>query len=124
MEYGITRRILNQYDVTPRLDILAPGVNIISLSHLIVEANNSESILASGTSYASPHVSGAVARYLGTHPNATAVKVKNALIASARNIMAGAPGGTTTKALNLKKLISSSSDDDDDDKDDEDKDDD
>ena len=52
----------------PVVDILAPGEDIISLSHLGSETDNLENILASGTSYAVPHVVGAIAHYLGGKP--------------------------------------------------------
>lgn len=87
------------------VDILAPGESIVSLSHIIEETHAFESILASGTSYAAPHVTGAVARYLGSNPNAHAVTVANALKAAAKNNVVGAPIMTTTKALDVHALI-------------------
>ena len=87
------------------VDILAPGENIISLSHNIDEVNAFESILASGTSYAAPHVTGAVARYLGQNPNATAEQVTNALLSKAESGVESTPYGTTHKRLHVKDLL-------------------
>ncbi|MEM4446083.1 MAG: S8 family peptidase [Nitrososphaerota archaeon] len=59
--------------------LVAPGVNIISLSY-----NNTQGYVAmSGTSQATPHVSGAVALLLSYNPNLTPHTVKAALMATA-----------------------------------------
>lgn len=89
----------------PIVDILAPGESIISLSHIIEETNKFESILASGTSFAAPHVTGAVARYLGRNPDASALEVSNALSDAATRTITQVPGATTDKALNVKNLL-------------------
>lgn len=57
------------------VDLFAPGVDIIS-SWM---SSDSASRILSGTSMASPHVAGAVARYLENHPTASPSKVRNAL---------------------------------------------
>ena len=90
------------------IDILAPGEDIVSLSHKLSEVRAFETILTSGTSHATPHVTGAVARYLGKHPNASPVEIKLALQQAADVDVAGVPPGTTSKALNVGNLISSS----------------
>jgi thermitase len=59
------------------VDIGAPGVGIISTT-----AFNSYSSF-SGTSMATPHVSGAAALYASTHPGALASDIKNAILTSA-----------------------------------------
>ena len=87
------------------VDIMAPGENIVSLSHLVKETKEAEAILASGTSYAAPHVTGAVARYLGDHPNATATEVSNALKDAATTTLTGLPSGTANRALNVGNLL-------------------
>ena len=87
------------------VDILAPGENIISLSHLIEETKNAQAVMASGTSYAAPHVTGAVAHYLGEHPNASASEVIRALQQSATPSLSNVPPGTVNMALNLANLI-------------------
>ncbi len=92
------------------VDILAPGENIISLSHKINETKSFESILASGTSHAAPYVTGAIAWYLGDHPNATAAQVADALIKSANSEINGVPTGTTIKTLNVAQFTGLSAD--------------
>jgi subtilisin len=57
----------------PDVDLIAPGVCIYSTSKL----GGYETM--SGTSMASPHVAGAAALYLSTHPGATPAQVKTAL---------------------------------------------
>jgi len=61
------------------VDILAPGTNILSASHL----SDSGSRSLSGTSMACPHVAGAVANYLAENPNASSEQVKAYLSSSA-----------------------------------------
>jgi subtilisin family serine protease len=59
------------------VDIGAPGVGVISTT-----AFNTYSSF-SGTSMATPHVSGAAALYASTHPGATAAQIKDAILSSA-----------------------------------------
>ncbi len=59
------------------VDIGAPGVGVVSTT-----AFNSYSSY-SGTSMATPHVSGAAALYASTHPGALALTIKTAILASA-----------------------------------------
>lgn len=59
------------------VDIAAPGVNILST----VPGDDYDGAF-SGTSMASPHVAGAAALFMATHPNATPAQVKSALLAS------------------------------------------
>jgi len=87
------------------VDILAPGENIISLSHLIEDTKSFESILNSGTSHAAPHITGAVARYLGKNPDATAGEVTQALLNVAEKSVNNAPPATTAKSLDLARLL-------------------
>lgn len=61
------------------VDIGAPGVGIWSTT-----PNNTYSSY-SGTSMATPHVTGAVALYAAIHPGATALQIKNALLGAARS---------------------------------------
>lgn len=87
------------------VDILAPGENIISLSHIIEDTQSFESVLASGTSQAAPHVTGAIARYLGENPYVNAGQVAKALQTSANTVITGVPNGTTNKSLNVNVLL-------------------
>jgi subtilisin family serine protease len=59
------------------VDIGAPGVGVISTTAVNTYSSYS------GTSMATPHVSGAVALYASTHPGATAAAIKNAILSSA-----------------------------------------
>jgi subtilisin family serine protease len=59
------------------VDLGAPGVGVWSTT-----ASNSYSSY-SGTSMATPHVTGAAALYASTHPGATAAQIKNAILSSA-----------------------------------------
>jgi subtilisin family serine protease len=61
------------------VDLFAPGVDITSTW---LSGNTSTRTL-SGTSMASPHVAGAVARYLENHPTASPSKVRNAIVRAA-----------------------------------------
>jgi len=58
------------------VDIIAPGVCILSTW------NDGGTNTISGTSMASPHVTGAAALYIANHPGATPAQVKSALIAA------------------------------------------
>jgi subtilisin family serine protease len=61
------------------LDIFAPGTGITSAGI----ASNTESSIQSGTSMASPHVAGLVARYLSLFPTATPSAVATAILSAA-----------------------------------------
>ena len=58
------------------LDLFAPGVNILSSAN----SGNTGTATMSGTSMATPHVAGAAALYLATHPTATPLQVRDALV--------------------------------------------
>jgi subtilisin family serine protease len=78
------------------LDIFAPGVNITS-DWL---TSDTATFSASGTSMASPHVTGTAALYLATHPDATPQQVRDALVAQATPDKVTAPGaGSPNKLL-------------------------
>ncbi|MGH8083424.1 MAG: S8 family serine peptidase [Lysobacter sp.] len=61
------------------LDLFAPGTSIISVGISSATASASNS----GTSMASPHVAGAAALYLATHPTATPDEVHTAIVNNA-----------------------------------------
>jgi subtilisin family serine protease len=63
------------------VDIGAPGSAIVST--LPTRQGDSSYGSYSGTSMATPHVTGAAALYASTHPGATALEIKNAILASA-----------------------------------------
>jgi subtilisin-like proprotein convertase family protein/subtilisin family serine protease len=75
------------------LDIWAPGTTIVSAAY----NNNTGSATMSGTSMASPHVTGAAAVYLGQNPTATAAQVRDALV---NNSTPGKITGLTTASPN------------------------
>ncbi|MGQ0467388.1 MAG: S8 family serine peptidase [Sporichthyaceae bacterium] len=74
----------------PCLDLFAPGVEIVSADR----ASNSAKQTLSGTSMAAPHVAGAAATYLQSHPGATPAEVRAALIgtSSINHIVSGLSG--------------------------------
>ena len=67
----------------PCVDLFAPGVNIVSsmpdglpaLCPVVSATPGSQSMSCSGTSMATPHVTGVAARFLETHPGATPAQV-------------------------------------------------
>jgi subtilisin family serine protease len=78
------------------LDIFAPGVRITSASN----ASNTATTTMSGTSMASPHVAGAVAVTLATHPGWTPAQVRDDLVGRAGTGLVRNPGtGSPNKLL-------------------------
>lgn len=85
------------------VDIFAPGSNITSLSH----SSNTGTAGNSGTSMATPHVTGAAALYLQAHPTATPAEVANALVNSATSgKVTNAGTGSPNKLLYTKEITS------------------
>ncbi|WP_240943214.1 S8 family peptidase [Planosporangium thailandense] len=78
------------------VDIFAPGVNIRSD---FASADNATQVL-SGTSMATPHVTGAAALVLGLHPNFAPQQVRDTLVTNAtQNAVANAGPGSPTGLL-------------------------
>ena len=78
----------------PCVDVIAPGVNITS------DWMKSGVKTISGTSMASPHVAGVVARYLQLNPNANPADVSTALLANATNaVINGSLNGTANRLI-------------------------
>ena len=78
------------------VDILAPGVQIISAAISSPTATSTKS----GTSMAAPHVAGVVANILGNAPTMTPAQVATQLVATAtRTTLTGLPAGTTNALL-------------------------
>lgn len=78
------------------VDILAPGYTITSAIH----TNNTGSTSKSGTSMATPHVAGAVARILQVNPSYTAAQVDSVLAStSSKNKITSVPAGTPNELL-------------------------
>ena len=66
------------------VDIGAPGVDVLSTLPLKYRGELTSSYAFwSGTSMATPHVSGAAALYASQHPGASAAAIKNAILSSA-----------------------------------------
>jgi subtilisin family serine protease len=70
------------------VDVFGPGVAITSTW----KTSNTATNILSGTSMATPHVTGAIARYLESNPTATPAKVTYAIKASATRGVVGNPG--------------------------------
>ncbi|WP_290056201.1 S8 family peptidase [Amycolatopsis solani] len=78
-------------------DLFAPGNNITSLG-----LSNGSSANMSGTSMATPHVTGAAALYLAANPGATAQQVRDALVGGATSgVVKNAGSGSPNKLLNV-----------------------
>lgn len=78
----------------PAVDLFAPGVDITSTWH------DGGTNTISGTSMATPHVVGAAALYLSSHPSASPAQVEDALTSSATADAIANPGlGTPDRLL-------------------------
>jgi subtilisin family serine protease len=83
------------------LDLYAPGVNILSSSN----KSDTATMRMSGTSQATPHVTGAAALYLNNHPTATPQQVRDAIITTATTgAVKNAPTTSPNKLLNITTL--------------------
>jgi len=84
------------------ISILAPGTNVRSLAAW----NSAGYRLESGTSMATPVVSGIAAMYLANNPSATPAQVKAAILANAvTDLATSVPTGTTNKLANTLWLL-------------------
>ena len=78
------------------VDIFAPGSSILSAWNTSDTATNT----ISGTSMATPHVTGVVARFLQANPGATPAQARNEIVNQATlNHLSGIPSGTANRLL-------------------------
>ena len=78
------------------VDIFAPGSAIVSAT----STSDTATATFSGTSMATPHVTGVVARFLQNNPGATPAAVRNELVAQSTPAhVSGLPGGTANRLL-------------------------
>jgi subtilisin family serine protease len=98
---ALTVGATDQFDTRPSfsnygacVDIFAPGANVVSTW----SASDTAIATLSGTSMSSPHVAGAIARYLEAYPFASPSEVKTSLINSAtyQIVQERGPGSTPT----------------------------
>ena len=87
------------------VDILAPGVHIVSAAISSPTATSSKS----GTSMAAPHVAGVVANMLGHAPTLTPAQVASQLVTTATKATLGNLPARTTNALLYQQPASSNS---------------
>ncbi|BEL05145.1 hypothetical protein Q0Z83_033360 [Actinoplanes sichuanensis] len=92
---AITVSATNSSDAKPSwanrgtcVDVFAPGINIPSTWNTGDTATNT----ISGTSMATPHVAGAAALYLATHPTDTPAQVQAAIVGNATTGVVTSPG--------------------------------
>ncbi|HMB89305.1 MAG TPA: S8 family serine peptidase, partial [Rhodothermales bacterium] len=78
----------------PRVDLLAPGRDVISLA-----PGNTGVVEMSGTSMAAAHVSGAAALLLSRYPTATPAQVRDILVNYGRAFVTGTPNNTTNRSV-------------------------
>jgi subtilisin family serine protease len=78
------------------VDIFAPGAAILSATN----TSDTATATLSGTSMATPHVAGVVARFLQSNPAATPAQARNELVNQASlNKLSGIPAGTANRLL-------------------------
>ncbi len=81
------------------VDLLAPGVDVLSLASHHADNNSERMAIMSGTSMSAAHVSGAAALVLQTHPHASPTQVARALLSTAQATIAGTPSTTTNRTV-------------------------
>jgi subtilisin family serine protease len=83
------------------VDVFAPGINITS----DWSTSNTATNTISGTSMATPHVTGAAALYLARHPNARPAEVQAAIVGNATSGVVKSPGfGSPNRLLYTGKF--------------------
>lgn len=89
---------------TKSVDLFAPGVGITSTVALTAGGGDGY-LTISGTSMATPHVTGAVASYCAGHPNATIAEIKNAILSNVTPTASLVPYCSTGGILNISSFI-------------------
>src|SRR5207249_11386692 len=82
------------------LDLFAPGSSITSAWYTSTTATNT----ISGTSMATPHVTGTAALYLETHTSASPSAVASAIVSSATSGVVSSPGTSSPNKLLFSPL--------------------
>ena len=84
-------------NMSPTVDLLAPGANILSSIPIVSSTNNTTTYAYfHGTSMAAPHVAGAIAAIRSACPSATADAIENALKSTGKPVVDERQGGTRT----------------------------
>jgi PKD repeat protein len=88
------------------LDLFAPGIGILSAFN----GSDTQTATLSGTSMATPHVTGAAALYLQVNPNATPNEVASAITGNATSDVVGDAGGGSPNRLLFTGFIGATPD--------------
>ena len=92
--YDMRGRFSSFSNYGPRVDLLAPGEDIVSL-----RPGTGNPVEMTGTSMATAHVTGAAALYLWQHPSASPAQVQAALLANAKDFVVNTRSNTTSKSV-------------------------
>ncbi|WIA17834.1 hypothetical protein OEZ85_009340 [Tetradesmus obliquus] len=113
---GDTENLYRWSNTGPCIDVFAPGVDIYgacggpSRCEAVVDTAYT---WASGTSMAAPHVTGMIAVYLETHPNASPADVADAIVSSSTPNLINSPlllEGTPNRMLYSRGVMSEGAD--------------
>ena len=97
--YDVYNRFAPFSNYGTSVDILAPGVDILSLGTLDADLSLLTGVTMSGTSMAAPHVAGAALLYLSQNRKASPNRVRSALLRASKDVITYSPANTTSKTV-------------------------